>query len=88
HFGRQAETGDVDLSDQALVFAILSATTTSTNQNIWIDQMKKQLKDFPGLNLVTTVYGDELSDKSYREAEGLLKANPNIKVIVAPTTVG
>ncbi|MGO8657291.1 substrate-binding domain-containing protein, partial [Rhizobium ruizarguesonis] len=29
-------------------FAILSATTTSTNQNIWIDQMKKQLKDFPG----------------------------------------
>jgi rhamnose transport system substrate-binding protein len=69
-------------------FAILSATTTSTNQNIWIDQMKKQLKDFPGLNLVTTVYGDDLSDKSYREAEGLLKANPNIKVIVAPTTVG
>ncbi len=30
--------------------------------------MKKQLKDFPGLNLVTTVYGDDLADKSYREA--------------------
>ncbi len=57
-------------------FAILSATTTSTNQNIWIDEMKKQLKDFPGLNLVTTVYGDDLSDKSYREAEGLLKSQP------------
>ncbi|MGO8433548.1 substrate-binding domain-containing protein, partial [Rhizobium johnstonii] len=29
-----------------------------------------------------------LSDSSYREAEGLRKANPNIKFIVAPTTVG
>lgn len=27
-------------------FAILSATTTSTNQNIWIAEMKKQMKDF------------------------------------------
>ncbi len=69
-------------------FAILSATTTSTNQNIWIEEMKKQLKDFPGLNLVTTVYGDDLADKSYREANGLLSSQPNVKVIVAPTTVG
>ncbi|PRD43842.1 rhamnose ABC transporter substrate-binding protein [Phyllobacterium phragmitis] len=69
-------------------FAILSATTTSTNQNIWIEEMKKQLKDFPGLNLVTTVYGDDLADKSYREAQGILKSYPNVKVIVAPTTVG
>lgn len=69
-------------------FAILSATTTSTNQNTWIAEMKKQLKDFPGLNLATTVYGDDLADKSYREAQGLLKSQPNVKVIVAPTTVG
>src|ERR1700712_3675052 len=69
-------------------FAILSATTTSTNQNIWIGEMKKQLKDFPGLNLVTTVYGDDLSDKSYREAQGILTSHPEVKVIVAPTTVG
>ncbi|BCH56092.1 rhamnose ABC transporter substrate-binding protein [Agrobacterium vitis] len=69
-------------------FAILSATTTSTNQNIWIAEMKKQLKDFPGLNLTTTVYGDDLADKSYREANGILTSHPNVKVIVAPTTVG
>jgi rhamnose transport system substrate-binding protein len=69
-------------------FAILSATTTSTNQNIWIGEMKKQMKDFPGLNLVTTVYGDDLSDKSYREAQGILTSHPEVKVIVAPTTVG
>ncbi|MBN9137186.1 MAG: rhamnose ABC transporter substrate-binding protein, partial [Phyllobacterium sp.] len=69
-------------------FAILSATTTSTNQNTWIAEMKKQLPNFPGLNLVTTVYGDDLADKSYREAQGLLTSQPNVKVIVAPTTVG
>jgi rhamnose transport system substrate-binding protein len=50
--------------------------------------MKKQMKDFPGLNLVTTVYGDDLSDKSYREAQGILTSHPEVKVIVAPTTVG
>jgi len=69
-------------------FAILSATTTSTNQNIWIEEMKKQLPKYPGLNLVTTVYGDDLADKSYREAQGLLTSHPEVKVIVAPTTVG
>ena len=69
-------------------FAILSATTTSTNQNTWIEELKKQIGDFPGLNLVTTVYGDDLADKSYREANGLLTSQPNVKVIVAPTTVG
>ncbi len=69
-------------------FAILSATTTSTNQNTWIEEMKKQISDFPGLNLATTVYGDDLADKSYREANGLLTSQPNVKVIVAPTTVG
>ena len=51
-------------------------------------EMKKQMKDFPGLNLVTTVYGDDLSDKSYREAQGILTSHPEVKVIVAPTTVG
>ncbi len=49
-------------------FAILSATTTSTNQNIWIGEMKKQLKDFPGLNLVTTVYGDDRRQELPRSA--------------------
>ncbi|PYE88004.1 rhamnose ABC transporter substrate-binding protein [Phyllobacterium leguminum] len=69
-------------------FAILSATTTSTNQNIWIEEMKKQLPKYPGLKLVTTVYGDDLADKSYREAQGILTSHPDVKVIVAPTTVG
>lgn len=69
-------------------FAILSATPTSTNQNTWIEEMKKVLPQHPGMNLVSTVYGDDLADKSYRETLGLLKSNPGVKAIVAPTSVG
>ena len=51
--------------------AVLSATPTSTNQNIWIEEMKKVLPQYPSVQLVTVAYGDDLSDKSYREAVGL-----------------
>ncbi len=68
--------------------AILSATSTSTNQNIWIEEAKKVLPNYPGINLVATVYGDDLADKSYREAQGLIATYPNLKAIIAPTTVG
>ncbi len=34
------------------------------------------------------MYGDDQTDKSYREAQGLFKSYPNLKAIVAPTTVG
>ncbi len=68
--------------------AILSATATATNQNTWIDEMKKVLPNYAGVNLLTTVYGDDLSDKSYRETQGLLQSYPDLKVIIAPTSVG
>lgn len=69
-------------------FAVLSATPTSTNQNIWISEMKKSLSKFPNLKMVDTVYGDDLADKSFREATALIKNHPDLDVIVAPTTVG
>lgn len=69
--------------------AILSASSTATNQNAWIDAAKKQLPEkFPKINLVSVVYGDDDSAKSTDEAKGLLKSHPNLKAIIAPTTVG
>ena len=76
------------LPDRKGKVAILSATATSTNQNTWIAEMKKALPSHPGLDIVATVYGDDLSDKSYRETQGLLQTHPDVKVIVAPTSVG
>ncbi|MEM9343563.1 MAG: rhamnose ABC transporter substrate-binding protein [Pseudomonadota bacterium] len=68
--------------------AILSATATATNQNAWIEAAKGVLPNYDGVDLVTTVYGDDLSDKSYREAQGLMSSYPDLKAIIAPTTVG
>jgi rhamnose transport system substrate-binding protein len=71
--------------------AILSATSQATNQNAWIDVMKKELASNPkyaNMKLDAVVYGDDLSDKSYREATGLFDSYPNLKGIIAPTTVG
>ena len=70
--------------------AILSATAQATNQNTWIEWMKKEWAkpDYAKMKLVTTVYGDDVADKSYRETQGLIKAYPNLKGIVAPTSVG
>ncbi len=69
--------------------AILSASSTATNQNAWIDAAKKILPEkFPKIKLVATVYGDDDSAKSTDEAKGLLKSYPNLKAIIAPTSVG
>ena len=68
--------------------AVLSATSTSTNQNTWIEEMNKVLPDYPGIEVVATVYGDDLADKSYREAQGLMSSHPELDAIIAPTSVG
>jgi rhamnose transport system substrate-binding protein len=67
--------------------AIVSATATSTNQNMWIAEMRRALPHAPGLNLVEVVYGDDVADKSYRETVTLLRRNPDLSVIVAPSSV-
>jgi rhamnose transport system substrate-binding protein len=38
--------------------------------------------------LVATVYGDDQDDKSYREMQGLVKAYPNLRGVISPTTIG
>jgi len=69
--------------------AILSAASTATNQNAWIEAAKAALPEkFPNIELVATVYGDDDSVKSTDEAKGLIASYPDLKAIIAPTTVG
>ncbi|MGA2765205.1 MAG: rhamnose ABC transporter substrate-binding protein [Spirochaetia bacterium] len=79
-----------DMSGGSGDIAILSATSQATNQNLWIDFMKKTLAQpkYANLKLVKIAYGDDIRDKSVSEAEGLLQSFPDLKVIIAPTTVG
>jgi rhamnose transport system substrate-binding protein len=70
--------------------AILSATSSATNQNAWIAVMKTELQkpENSKLQLVDVVYGNDDDTKSYTEAQGLITKYPDLKVIIAPTTVG
>jgi rhamnose transport system substrate-binding protein len=88
--GRTLIQGAYDMIGGKGEIAILSATSQATNQNLWIDYMKKELTlaKYKNVKLVKVAYGDDLRDKSVSEAEGLLRSYPNLKCIIAPTTVG
>ncbi len=69
--------------------AILSATANATNQNAWIDVMKKELAaSHPNVKLVETVYGNDDDQTSFDKTAALLQKHPNLKGIISPTTVG
>ena len=68
--------------------AILSASANATNQNAWIELMKKELESHPNITLVDTVYGDDDDQTSFDKTAALLQTHPNLKGIISPTTVG
>jgi len=71
--------------------AVLSATSTATNQNAWIQAMKDELASnskYSGLKLVKVAYGNDDPQTSTTEAQALLTSYPNLKGIISPTTVG
>ena len=67
---------------------IVSAAASATNQNTWIGYMKQELKKFPKMKLVTTVYGNDDPTTATQVTQGLLQHYPNLKGIISPTTVG
>ncbi len=69
--------------------AVLSATANATNQNAWIELMKEYLaSDYPDIQLVDVVYGDDDDQTSFDKTAALLQTHPNLKGIISPTTVG
>ena len=85
----------VELMGQAIdfkgEFAIVSASSQATNQNEWIGYMKEALEQnakYKDMKLVAVTYGDDQTDKSYREAQALIRKYPELRGIEAPTSVG
>jgi rhamnose transport system substrate-binding protein len=91
------QTGQV-MADMALdilgpdggKFAVLSASPDAANQNAWIAAMKDALKDpkYAKLTLLDVVYGNDQSEESAKQALALVDKYPDMKLIMAPTTVG
>ena len=72
-------------------FAILSATPEAANQNAWIAAMEEALTaddKFASLELVDTVYGNDVAEDSVTQALALADQYPDLGLIMAPTTVG
>jgi len=90
--GRTLIQAAYDMAGGAGEIAILSATSQASNQNLWIEWMQTELEEnaskYADIDLVRIAYGDDLRDKSVSETEGLLASFPDLKVIIAPTTVG
>jgi rhamnose transport system substrate-binding protein len=68
---------------------VVSASPDAANQNAWIAAMKKALEDpkYAKIKLVDVVYGNDQSEDSYKAALGLVDKYPNMKLIMAPTSV-
>ena len=71
-------------------FAVLSASPDAANQNAWIAALQKALEqpEYSNLELLDIVYGNDQSEDSYNQALALVDKYPDMKLIMAPTTVG
>lgn len=70
--------------------AILSASPDAANQNAWIASYVAVLEqpEYDNIELVDTVYGNDESEESYRQALALVDQYPDLGLIMSPTTVG
>src|SRR5690349_3464003 len=96
-FVNQASTAQIGTSEVDLLakeigssgdIGIVSAAASAPNQNAWIGYMKQQLKKYPKMHLVSTVYGNDDPTTATQVTQGLLQQHPNLKGIISPTTVG
>jgi rhamnose transport system substrate-binding protein len=84
----EVDTITKEIGDSGKI-AILSASANATNQNAWIDLMKKDLAaNHPNVTLVDTVYGNDDDQTSFDKTAALLQTYPDLKGIISPTTVG
>ena len=73
-------------------FAILTTTSSASNQAQWVSWMLREIEEAPELygqmTLVDTLYGSDLYDPSYRLVRALLEEHPETSIVIAPTVVG
>ena len=70
---------------------IVSAGATAPNQNLWIGFIQEEFaanEKYANMTLLDPVYGDDDYTKSYDVTKALLDANPDLKGLIVPTTVG
>jgi rhamnose transport system permease protein len=64
-------------------FAIVTASLTAANQNTWIEHIKARIASHhPGLTLAVLRPSDGLRDKALSETKAILRAHPDVKLVM------
>jgi rhamnose transport system substrate-binding protein len=65
-------------------FAIITGALSAANQNEWISYIKARVADrYPGLKLATIRPSDDDRDKAFAETQTILRAFPNVQLVMA-----
>lgn len=68
--------------------AILSGGANAANLNAWVDAMTALIKaEHPEITIAQVAYGEDVDQKAYQAAQGLMQSIPDLKAIIAPDTV-
>ncbi len=76
--GGDSASGDV---------AIVTASLTAANQNEWIKHIKTRLEKYPGLKLAAVKPSNEDQKLAFSVTQDLMKAYPNLKGVLAISSV-
>ena len=68
--------------------AVVSAQPTAANQDLWIEAFKDEIKKYPKVKLVDTVYGYDNEQKAFDATVALTTKYPDLVGIFAPTCPG
>lgn len=73
------------------VAGIITSTQYATNQNLWLEWMKREYKDNPekyaGFVLLEERYGEDSVEKTRAQTTALLEEYPALDVIITPSAV-
>ena len=65
-------------------FAVVTGALTAANQNEWIAFIKKRLAErYPQMTLATIRPSDDDRDKAFAETQTIMRAFPNVKLVMA-----
>src|SRR5690606_3562232 len=65
-------------------YAIITASLTDANQNEWIKHIRARMEtEYPNMRLATIQPSDGQRDKALTETRNVVRAYPDVKVIIA-----
>src|SRR2546422_411681 len=85
--GGQEAAKDLGSDNAEGEVAIVTATLTAANQNIWIKYMKERLEKYPKIKLVAIKPSNEDQKLAFQVAQDLMNAYPNLKGLFGISSV-